>query len=171
MEKKKKTAIIVGCIVFILVAVIITLVFLLLRKETPEDGSGEAKTYVIEEGNYQEIMDEMDSQVEAGYFETYMNTEWTFSDGTSETQDAILGNSPNNTSPIRCEVLLGDTDEVIYSTGVLPVGAQVAPFKLEKDLEAGVYDALCMVYLMKEENGTYTDVSSAGFRVTITVEN
>ena len=68
-------------------------------------------------------------------------------------------------------MLLGDTDEVIYSTGVLPVGAQVAPFKLEKDLEAGVYDALCMVYLMKEENGTYTDVSSAGFRVTITVEN
>ena len=67
MEKKKKTAIIVGCVVFILVAVIITLVFLLLRKETPEDGSGEAKTYVIEEGNYQEIMDEMDSQVEAGY--------------------------------------------------------------------------------------------------------
>ena len=101
-----------------------------------------------------------------------MNTEWTFPDGTSETTDAILGNSPNNTKPIRCEVLLEDTEEVIFTTGVIPVGAQLPAFKLDVDLDVGRYDAVCIVYLLNEtENGTYTDYSNAGFNVTITVEN
>ena len=92
--------------------------------------------------NYKQIMEEMDEKVQDGYFETYMNTEWTFPDGASETTDAILGNSPNNKKPIRCEVKRTDTDEVVFSTGVLPVGAELPPFKLDVDLEAGTYDAM-----------------------------
>jgi len=106
------------------------------------------------------------------YFETYMNTTWTFADGTSETKDAVLGNAPNNTKPIRCEVILNETGEVVYKTGVLPVGAVLEPFKLDKDLDAGTYEAICQIYLLKEqEDGTYADFSSAGFYVTIEVEN
>ena len=101
-----------------------------------------------------------------------MNTDWTFPDGTSETTNAVLGNSPNNKKPIRCEVLLEETDELVFSTGVLPVGAELPAFKLDVDLDAGTYDAVCMVYLLDEaEDGTYIDYSSAGFHVTITVEN
>ena len=74
--------------------------------------------------------------------------------------------------PIRCEVKRLDTDEVIFSTGVLPVGAELPPFKLDVDLEAGTYDAMCVVYLLdEEEDGTYTDYSNAGFNITITVQN
>ena len=114
----------------------------------------------------------MSKEVQEGYFETYMNTDWTFPDGTSETTDAILGNSPNNKKPIRCEILLSDTSEVIFSTGVLPVGAELPPFKLDVDLDAGTYEAVCMIYLLdEEEDGTYTDYSNAGFNVTITIEN
>lgn len=127
---------------------------------------------VITEENYQQIMDDMENEVKEGYFETYMNTEWTFPDGTSETTNAVLGNSPNNKKPIRCEVQLADTEEVIFSTGVIPVGAELPPFKLDKELDAGTYEAVCVVYLLnEEEDGTYTDYSNAGFNVTITVEN
>lgn len=158
-KKRKKIIIIVCILVIIIVAVAI---FLWLRR--PKD--------VITEENYKQIMEDMDNQVQEGYFETYMNTSWTFPDGTSETTDAILGNSPNNKKPIRCEVLLADTEEVIYSTGVLPVGAELPPFKLDVNLDAGTYDAVCMVYLLDEEDdGSYTDYSNAGFNVTITVEN
>ena len=67
--------------------------------------------------------------------------------------------------------MLAETEEVVFSTGVIPVGAQVPPFKLDVDLDAGKYDAVCMVYLLNEnEDGTYTDYSDAGFNVTITVE-
>ena len=127
---------------------------------------------VITEENYKQITEEMSKEVQEGYFETYMNTDWTFPDGTSETTDAILGNSPNNKKPIRCEILLSDTSEVIFSTGVLPVGAELPPFKLDVDLDAGTYEAVCMIYLLdEEEDGTYTDYSNAGFNVTITIEN
>lgn len=172
MEKKKKTAILLGGVVLLLIAVIAVLMFLLFKKDAETEKEVGGGVYTIDEGNYQRIQEDMEAEVKEGYFETYMNTEWTFPDGTSETTNAILGNSPNNTKPIRCEVQLEDTGEVVFSTGVLPVGAQVSPFKLNVDLDAGSYDAVCMVYLLNEaEDGTYTDYSSAGFNVTITVEN
>lgn len=174
MEKKKKKAVIImiACVLIVLIAIIAGLVFLLFKKDELDNATDDAKTYVIDEENYQQIMEDMENEVREGYFETYMNTEWTFPDGTSETTDAILGNSPNNTKPIRCEVLLEDTEEVIFTTGVIPVGAQLPAFKLDVDLDVGRYDAVCIVYLLNEtENGTYTDYSNAGFNVTITVEN
>lgn len=157
-KRRQKRIIIIVCILLIITAVII-IYFM-------------TKPKVITEGNYKQIMDEMKEEVQEGYFETYMNTDWTFPDGQSETTDAILGNSPNNKKAIRCEVKLTDTEEVIFKTDVIPVGAELPPFKLDKDLDAGIYDAVCEVYLLDEEkNGTYTDYSNAGFNVTITVEN
>lgn len=159
-KSKKKKIIIIVCILLVIIAAIA--VFLWLRR--PKD--------VITEENYKQIKEDMDNQVQEGYFETYMNTDWTFPDGTSETTDAILGNSPNNKKPIRCEILMAETEEVLYSTGVLPVGAELPPFKLDVDLDAGTYDAVCMVYLLdEEEDGSYTDYSNAGFSVTINVLN
>lgn len=160
--KKKKRKRIIIIIVILLLIIAAVAIFLWLRRPKR----------VMNEANYKKISEEMDAQVQEGYFETYMNTEWTFPDGASESTNAILGNSPNNKKPIRCEVLLSDTEEVIYSTDVLPVGAELPPFKLDVDLDAGTYDAVCMVYLLNEEDdGSYTDYSNAGFNVTITVEN
>ncbi len=159
-KKKKKIIIIAVCVLLIIIVAIV--IYLLTRN----------KGTVMNKGNYKQIMEDMENAVNEGYFETYMNTNWTFADGTAETQDAVFGNSPNNTKPIRCEVLLTDTGEKIFSTDVLPVGAELPPFKLDVDLDAGKYDATCMVYLLnEEEDGTYTDYSNAGFNVTITVEN
>ena len=122
MEKKKKKAVIImiACVLIVLIAIIAGLVFLLFKKDELDNATDDAKTYVIDEENYQQIMEDMENEVREGYFETYMNTEWTFPDGTSETTDAILGNSPNNTKPIRCEVLLEDTEEVSRVLGGLP---------------------------------------------------
>lgn len=157
-KKKRKKIIIIICILLIIIAAII--IYFLTRPKG------------ITEGNYKQIMEEMENEVQEGYFETYMNTEWTFPDGASETTNAILGNSPNNKKAIRCEVKLADTDEVVFKTDVMPVGVELPPFKLDKDLDAGTYDAVCEVYLLNEEkDGTYTDYSNAGFNVTITVEN
>lgn len=159
-KKNKKRIIIIICILLLIIAAIV--IFLIMRRPKR----------VMNEENYKKISEEMDAQVQEGYFETYMNTEWTFPDGASESTNAILGNSPNNKKPIRCEILLEETEEVIFSTGVLPVGAELPPFKLDVDLDAGTYDAVCMVYLLDEEkDGSYTDYSNAGFNVTITVEN
>lgn len=157
-KKKRKKIIIAVCILLAVIAAVV--IYFLTRPKG------------MTEGNYKQIMEDMENQVQEGYFETYMNTEWTFPDGKSETTDAILGNSPNNKKPIRCEVKLTDTEEVVFKTDVIPVGTEVPPFKLDVDLEAGTYDAVCEVYLLDEKkDGTYEDYSNAGFYVTITVEN
>lgn len=174
MKKKRETAVITGVVLLalILISVIVALIVLLAGKSGQEDREDEPEGYVMEEENYRQIMEDMRAEVREGYFETYMSTEWIFPDGTSETEDTVLGNSPNNTKPIRCEVTLRDTDEVVFSTGVIPVGVELPAFKLDMDLDAGRYDAVCTVYLLDElENGTYKDYSSAGFNVTIIVEN
>lgn len=156
-KKKQKKIMIAICVLLVIIAAVI--IYLLTR---PKE---------MNQGNYKQIMEEMEDQVQEGYFETYMNTEWNFPDGTSETTNAILGNSPNNKKPIRCEVLLADTEETIFETDVIPVGAELPPFKLDVDLDAGTYDAVCRVYLLNEEDdGTYTDYSNAGFNITIIVE-
>lgn len=101
-----------------------------------------------------------------------MTTDWVFPDGSSEATDAMLGNSPNNTKPIRCELLLDETGEKLFETNVIPVGALVSPIKLNQDLDAGTYDATCMIYLMNEkEDGTFEDYSSAGFKVSLIIQN
>lgn len=158
LKKKKRRNIIAVIIILLVIAAVI--IWFLTRPKG------------MTEGNYKQIMEQAENQVEEGYFETYMNTEWTFPDGASETIDAVLGNSPNNLKPIRCEVVLEDTGEVVFKTDVIPVGVELPPFKLDVDLEAGEYNAVCMVYLMNEESdGTYTDYSDAGFNVTIKVLN
>ena len=158
-KKRKKIFIIVICI--LLTIIVAAVIYYLTRPKG-----------TMTEGNYKQIMEDIDNEVQEGYFETYMNTDWIFPDGTSETSNAILGNSPNNKKPIRCEVVLADTEEVIYKTDVIQVGAEVPPFKLDVDLDPGTYDAICQVYLLDEEDdGSFTDYSDAGFNVTITVEN
>ncbi len=161
IKPKKKKKIIIVIVVLILIIAAVIIYFLTHREEES-----------MNEGNYKQIMEEMSERVSEGYFETYMNNQWTFADGSSETKDAILGNSPNNTKPIRCEIVLDDTGEKVFSTDVMPVGAELPPFKLDVDLEAGTYAATCNVFLLDEkDDGTYTDFSSAGFKVTIVVEN
>lgn len=167
-----KAKVVIACISIIALIAIGAVIVMLIRinQQEPAAPQEPGNVYTMNADNYQQIQADIDAKVKDGYFETYMNTEWSFPDGTSETTDALLGNSPNNTKPIRCEVLLDDTGEKVYETGVLPVGTQVPPFKLTKDLDAGSYSATCMVYLMNErEDGTYEDASSAGFAVTLTI--
>ncbi len=168
MNKKTKVIVACVCILALIATGAAVTMFILMNREDDAPQT----TYTMDEGNYQQIMDDMSAQVQEGYFETYMTTEWKFPDGVSEASDAMLGNSPNNTKPIRCELLLDETGEVLFESGVIPVGALVSPIQLERDLEAGTYETTCMIYLMNEkEDGTFEDYSSAGFRVTLTVEN
>ena len=102
MNKKTKIIIAGICIIALLaVGAAVAMFVMLMNKEddTPQNNG----VYTMDEGNYQQIMDDMGEQVQDGYFETYMTTDWIFPDGSSEATDALLGNSPNNVKPIRCE--------------------------------------------------------------------
>lgn len=161
----KKIFIIISLIVAV-IAIAVAIIFIISTKK--EDNE---TMYVIDTENYQQIKDDMDTQVAEGYFETYMNTTWTFVDGKSASKDAIFGNSPNNSKVIRVVVTLDDLGETVYTSGLLPVGAMLPSIELEKNLSAGTYPATCMIYLMDQESGKYVEYSNAGFAINIIIEN
>lgn len=174
-RKKQRNMIIIIAIAFlVLVTALVTCIVLLLtkQKEEPvqESQSVPRSTVLdrgfVDEGNAGDIMDEMTEKVSKGMFECKMTTAWTFDDGKSASPNAYVANVENNLYTLYFDVYEESTNELLYSSPMLPVGTELKNFKLNKELAAGEYDAVVM-YTMVDEN--LEEVSSVGFKVTISV--
>lgn len=173
--KKRRNAVIIIVVAFlILLTALITCIVLLLtrQKEEPaqEPQSAPRSTVLdrgfVDEDNAGDIMDEMTDKVSKGMFECKMTTAWTFDDGKSASPNAYVANVENNLYTLYFDVYEESTNELLYSSPMLPVGTELKNFKLDKELAAGEYDAVVM-YTMVDEN--LEEVSSVGFKVTISV--
>lgn len=174
-EKKNKNmiVIIIAALVIVIAALIVCVVLLLTKqKEEQVPNSGNVtNTSVLDRGfvnedNIENIMDEMTEKVSEGMFECKMTTAWTFDDGKSAAPNAYVANVENNLYTLYFDVYEETTNELLYSSPMLPVGTEIKNFKLDKELPAGEYDAVVM-YTMVDEN--LEEVSSVGFKVTISV--
>lgn len=158
--RRKKRLIIIAFII-LLVALIIC-ILLLLRK--PEE---EGRNFV-DRDNVDTIMEDITEKVEEGMFECMMTTEWTFENGDSESPNAYVANVENNRYTIYFDVYEKETNELLYSSPLLPVGTEIRNIKLEKKLAAGEYKAVVMYTLVDDDE---QEVSSAGFNITISINN
>lgn len=122
----------------------------------------------VDENNAEEIISEMSDKVAEGMFECRMTTEWTFQDGTSESPNAYVANAETNRNTLYFDVYEKSSNEVIYSSPMIPVGSSISSIKLEKALPAGEYDAVVMYTLVDED---YKEVSTVGFNITISVNH
>lgn len=174
-KKNKSMVILVAAFGVVIVVLVICIALLLAKqKEVPApeaESEGAANASVLDRGfvdedNAGEIMDEMSEKVSKGMFECKMTTAWTFDDGKSESPNAYVANVENNLYTLYFDVYEETTNELLYSSPMLPVGTELKNFKLDKELAAGEYDAVVM-YTMVDEN--LEEVSSVGFKVTITV--
>lgn len=174
-KKKRGNVIIVIVVAFVvLVAALITCIVLLMAKQKEEPVQQPESTPrstvldrgFVDEGNAGDIMDEMSEKVSKGMFECKMTTAWTFDDGKSESPNAYVANVENNLYTLYFDVYEESTNELLYSSPMLPVGTELKNFKLDKELAAGEYDAVVM-YTMVDEN--MEEVSSVGFKVSISV--
>jgi len=156
----KKIILIFGSLIIICAAIIIGI---LLLRDKPE-----VITPVATPGNLADIQGDIQDKVAKGMFMTHMNTTWTFTDGQSASDDAVMGNSSANTYPFWFTVTLSDTDEVVFKSGLLPVGQQLTEIKLDKDLDAGTYPATVNIQMV-DENGEELD-SNMGFNITLIVQ-
>lgn len=165
----------------LIIALLLAVIIILLLKKEPEQAQtvpeqptarevANSSRIVLDEETAQSTIDEMREQVEEGMFECSMSMEWTFADGDSESKDAFVENSKNNTHPFYFDVVLDGTDELIYASPILPVGSQLTNFKLDKPLAAGTYQALCKYTLLKDEE-SQEPLSAANFVITISVQN
>jgi Na+-transporting NADH:ubiquinone oxidoreductase subunit NqrC len=173
---QKKIMIIIAFIV--LIAALVVCVVLLFLKPTGDaqptgasDNSNSAAAAALERGfvsedSAQDIVSEMADKVAEGMFECKMTTSWTFDDAESASHNAYVANVESNKYTLYFDVVEEATNEIIYSSPMLPVGTDIKDIKLEKPLAAGDYNAVVM-YTLVDEN--YEEVSSVGFKITISI--
>jgi hypothetical protein len=164
-----KHIVLILLIVLIIAAAVVT-VILLTRDKSPEplQPSGIGMP-VINEGNLADVEEDIRAKVEKGMFATHMTTMWTFPDGESPSDDAIMGNSAANTYPYWFDVTVNG--ENVFTSDLLPVGSQIKDILLTKDLDAGEYAAVVNVHLVDDTNNNEAIESNMGFNITIVVLN
>jgi hypothetical protein len=126
-------------------------------------------TPVITADNIVEIERSVQQSIERGMFETYMNTVWSFPDGASASTNAVMGNSANNNFPFWFDVTLSGTGQVVYTSGVLPLGTQLAEIRLDTPLARGEYSAVVRIHMIDDNNEPVE--SNMGFAITLVVVN
>lgn len=157
----KKIILILGALAIVSAAVVVTILLLNDRED-----SG---TPVMSASNLEDIKGNIKDKVEKGMFMTHMNTTWTFPDGKSPSDNAVMGNSAANNYPFWFTLDLADTDEKLYQSGLIPVGQQLGEIKLDKALKKGSYSAVVTIH-MQDENGEEVE-SNMSFNVSLIVEN
>lgn len=164
----KKMALILGVTAIIAAAVVAVVV--LTRSRPPQvlpvaEASG---IPVIDEDNLSEIQGDIKDKVAKGMFETHMNTTWKFPDGKHASSNAVMGNAASNNYPFWFEVILKDTDEVVFTSSLLPVGTNIKKIVLDQDLDKGEYDAVVKIHMVDENNEPVE--GNAGVNITLVIE-
>ena len=175
--RKGGTWIIVAVVAVLAVALTVCIVLLVSRSgDTGEvqpgpDNNVATQTVLdrgfVDESNADDIMSELSKKVEEGMFECMMSTTWTFEDAASASSNSYVANVESNRHAIYFDVYLDPSEELVYSSPILPVGSEIRGIKLDKELSAGDYDAIVMYTLVNEN---YEEVSTVGFRITISVK-
>lgn len=112
-----------------------------------------------------EILAEDTSNVPS-YFTVTQNGTWTFADSNTPSEDAYVENDPENETPIYFDLIVDATEEVVYSSPVLELGAILENFTLDKPLEKGEYECTVEYHLIDEDQNTLT-TTNVGVNVVV----
>jgi hypothetical protein len=126
--------------------------------EPPVSGIG-GRGVVATPENVEELREKAEQPVQDGYYETRMNVDWKFPNSSAESTNAYVENSTNNKRTVYFDLTLADTNELIYSSPFIPVGAKLEKFKLDADLPAGEYAGVVTYHLVDDEYRELTTVS------------
>ncbi len=88
-------------------------------------------------------------------------------DNSSSEAKLLLGNPPNNVYDFYIEMVLDDTNEVIYKSGRIPPNHHIEKFKLNKNLGKGDYKATAFFYIFDKKGENIVAKSAAGVNITI----
>lgn len=162
-SKQKNKKMLVG--IFILIGIIVVLIGVLVYLLA--DRGEEKRNVVVTQDNVEEIL-AGEPPVASGHYNVVMNTTWYFPSGSSPSNNAYVENDAANTNDIYFDIVLADTEEPIYASPVLPLGSHIENIALDKSLDAGTYDCVCIYHLIDEEQNT---LSTVRVSVTVVVEN
>jgi len=172
MSKKQKTEkaktfrtvlIIVGAVVVMIAVAVIA--FKLGSRNKPEAVAATpavgGRGIVAVKENVEELREKAKKPVEDGYYETRMNVEWKFPSSSEPSTNAYVENSTNNKRTVYFDLTLSDTNQLIYSSPFIPVGAKLEKFALDTRLPAGEYAGIVTYHLVDDDFQELTTVSVA----------
>lgn len=157
-------------VVIVVIGVLIGVIcYLMLGKEAEQ----EERSYnrVVTPDNVEEIIGQLDEQdyTPMGSYEVKMNTNWVFPDGDSYSTNSYVENSVNNRNTVFFTIALEtDPDTVIYDSPFIEPGSYMEAVKLEKNLPAGVYEAILTYHLVNEQE---EEISQVSIGITLTITN
>jgi hypothetical protein len=169
---------IVGAVVIVAMAATIVILVLGNNKQTQQATSAPAasspeqpkRDVLVTEDNVKEVVEQMQEAeyVPPGYYTVTQNYDWHFPTGDSASTDAHVENVAENTNDIYFDLFLeSDEENPIYQSPIIPLGAALEDFKLDKNLEAGTYDCIMVYHLVDSNQNT---VSTVSMTVTVIVE-
>ncbi len=97
-----------------------------------------------------------------GYYEVTMNNGWIFPNGTAAATNAYVANSNANQNPVCFDIVLDESNELIYSSPVIPINNSLSDIILDVDLPAGDYNTTMIYRLLDdqyEETGATVSVA------------
>jgi hypothetical protein len=121
------------------------------------------KKQVITPENVEEVVAQMDELItpSANIPQSYtvsQNSEWVFPNGTAQSINAYVKNDESNETPMYFDLIVDETNEVVYSSPILELGAEIEKFALDKPLDAGVYVCTVLYHLVDENQNELTTV-------------
>jgi hypothetical protein len=177
-NSNSKTVIIV-VIALVVIGVLTGVIIYLLagRRDEPEAPAAPAeqeenrREVLVTEDNVQQVIEQMEAEeyVPQGYYTVTQNYDWHFPKGDAASTDAHVENLPENTNDVYFDLFLAeDSENPIYESPVIPLGAVLEGFKLDTELDAGTYDCV-MVYHLVDSN--QKSISTVSVSVTVIVES
>lgn len=161
-KKKKTVLIIAGAAAVVIVALVVVVVVLLLRPSAPPPAAppdtGTRGVVAVPE-NVEELREKVDKPVEDGYYETRMNTEWVFDTWDTPSKNAKVENALANTRTVYFDLRLKETDELVYSSPFIPVGATLEGFALDREVPPGEHAASVTYTLVDDDGNDITTLS------------
>ncbi|MCL2633229.1 MAG: hypothetical protein FWD34_01810 [Oscillospiraceae bacterium] len=129
----------------------------LLLTDEIVDGRG----IVAVPNNISAIIEHLEEPVVDGYYLTTMNADWHFDTWNTPSSNAYVENAIENTRTVYFDLFLDETEELIYSSPFIPVGAKWERFALDKEIPVGVHSATVTYHLVDDEFQSITTVSVA----------
>ena len=116
----------------------------------------------------EEIESKLNNQLEEGMINISMNTSPYFENGSAE-GNLMIVNETINRYPQKVEIVRNDTQELIYTSGAIPVGSKIEADALDVGLSEGIYE--CTAYFHNLDPNTGNIIGSAGAIINITINN
>lgn len=123
---------------------------------------------ISDKGDKKDVVADLNKQVEDGMITMSMNTEPVFKDGSSK-GNLLIENDKGNKHPQVVQIYIQDSNKLIYTSGMIPIGKSIKEDNLDVELDKGTYD--CVAYFNAVDESTGKKLGTSGANIKVHIQN